>query len=306
MKFKHSKEFSIGLSVIIALVVVYFGIEYLKGNNIFKPANYYYATYNDVAGLQQSAPVTLNGFKVGLVRDIVYDYDNPGHINVELSLDKELRLPQGSKAMLVTDLLGTTSIDLKLSDNKTYQNVGDKIIGERAPSLMSGVSDDILPAVSAIIPKIDSLLTSLNTLASDPALAKSLGYLESAMSNINESSARLSQVMNRMPAIAGDAQTVMVNVKDMSTSLNTIAGDLTTVSGKIKEMPIDQTMENVYQTSVTLKELMQQLNNPNSSLGLLLNDKQLYNNLNNASASLDSLLIDVKKNPKRYISIKLL
>lgn len=306
MKFKHSKEFSIGLSVIIALVVVYFGIEYLKGNNIFKPANYYITTYEDVAGLQQSAPVTLNGFKVGLVRDIVYDYDNPGHINVELSLDKELRLPQGSKAMLVTDLLGTTSIDLRLSDSKNYQNVGDRIIGEREPSLMSGVSSDILPAVSAIIPKIDSLLTSLNTLASDPALSNSFGHLENAMSNISQSSIHLSQVMNKMPGIADDAQTAMTNVKYMSESLNTIAGDLTVVSSKLKEMPIDQTMENVYQTSITLKELMQQLKNPNSSLGMLLNDKQLYNNLSNASASLDSLLIDVKKNPKRYISIKLL
>jgi phospholipid/cholesterol/gamma-HCH transport system substrate-binding protein len=92
----------------------------------------------------------------------------------------------------------------------------------------------------------------------------------------------------------------------MSTSLNTIASDLTTVSAQIKDMPLEQTMTNVMQASESLKGLMAQLNNQNSSLGLLMNDAQLYNNLNNASASLDSLLQDVKKNPKRYISIKLL
>lgn len=306
MKFKHSKEFSIGLSVIIALVVVYFGIEYLKGNNIFKPANYYTATYTNVSGLQQSAPVTINGYKVGLVSEIEYEYDNPGHVKVEMSLDKELRLPQGTKAVIVSDMLGTASIELHMATNKNYHNVGDILIGEQSAGLMGSVTDDILPAVSAIIPKVDSLLTSLNAIASNPAIPNSFSSLESTMDNLKSSSLQLTKVMNTMPSIAGDATQVMGNVKEMTQSLNIIAGDLTTVSGQIKEMPLQATMDNIYQTSQTLKELMQQLNNPNSSIGMLLNDRQLYNNLNNASASLDSLLIDVKKNPKRYISIKLL
>ena len=306
MKFKYSKEFTIGLSVIAAGFVVYFGIEYLKGNNILKPANYYYATYNNVAGLAQSAPVTLNGYKVGLVRDINYDYAHPGNVIVEMSLDKELRLPEGTKAILATDMLGTASIELKLGTSSNYEAIGANLATEKAAGLMSGITEDILPTVGQIMPKIDSLITSLNALASDPALRQSLGHLESAMANIESSSEKLNQVMSRMPGVANDATTVMANVKTMSTSLNTIASDLTTVSAQIKDMPLEQTMTNVMQASESLKGLMAQLNNQNSSLGLLMNDAQLYNNLNNASASLDSLLQDVKKNPKRYISIKLL
>lgn len=306
MKFKHSKEFSIGLSVIIALIVLYFGIEYLKGNNIFKPANYYTVSYTNVAGLQQSAPVTINGFKVGLVREIEYEYNNPGHVKVEMSLDKELKLPQGTKAVIVTDMLGTSSIELQMSANSTFHNVGDNLIGEQATGLMGSVTNDILPAVSAIVPKIDSLLTSLNAIASNPAIPNTFTSLESTMTDLRASSARLLQVMNTMPPIAGDAKQVMANAKQMTENLNTVATDLTAVSAQIKEMPLQATMENIHQTSQTLKSLMQQLNTPNSSLGMLLYDKQLYNNLSNASASLDSLLIDVKKNPKRYISIKLL
>ncbi len=306
MKFKHSKEFSIGLSVIIALIVLYFGIEYLKGNNIFKPANYYTASYTNVAGLQQSAPVTINGFKVGLVSEIEYEYNNPGHVKVEMSLDKELKLPQGTKAVIVTDMLGTSSIELQMSASSTFHNVGDNLVGEQAAGLMGSVTNDILPAVSAIVPKIDSLLTSLNAIASNPAIPNSFASLESTMTDLQASSARLLQVMNTMPPIAGDAKQVMANAKQMTESLNTVATDLTAVSAQIKEMPLQATMENIHQTSQTLKSLMQQLNTPNSSLGMLLYDKQLYNNLSNASASLDSLLIDVKKNPKRYISIKLL
>lgn len=306
MKFKYSKEFAIGLSVIAALVVVYFGIEYLKGNNIFKPANYYYVSYHNVAGLAQSAPVTLNGYKVGLVREITYDYEHPGNVSVEMSLDKELRLPEGTKAIITTDMLGTSSIDLQLGTSAKYHEIGSQLIGEQAGGLMTGVTEDILPAVGRIMPKIDSLITSLNALASDPALRQSLGHLEIAMANIESSSKRLSQVMNTMPKLASDASFVMTNVKEMSSSLNTIASDLTTVSAQIKEMPLEKTMNNVAQASESIKELMAKINDKNSSVGMLLNDDGLYQNLNNASASLDSLLRDVKKNPKRYISIKLL
>lgn len=306
MKFKHSKEFSIGLSVIIALVIVYFGIEYLKGNNVFKAANYYTTTYSEVSGLAQSAPVMLNGYKVGIVREVAYDYANLGHVKVEMSLDKELRLPEGTTAELSTDLLGTTSIVLKLGTGKTLLPTGAELPGAQAPSLMGNVTDNLLPAVGKIMPKIDSLVTSLNTLASNPALAASLSHMEVAMANIEASSIQLNAVMHKMPPLATDATVVMSNVKEMSTNLNTITTDLTTLSAQLKELPVDSTMNGVYQAVTTVNNILKRLNSSDSSLGMLLNDPVLYNNLANASASLDSLLRDVKKNPKRYISIKLL
>lgn len=305
MKFKHSKEFTIGLCVIIAIAVVFFGIEYLKGNNIFKPANYYQTSYSDVAGLAQSAPVTLNGYKVGLVSEIEYDYAHPGRVNVEISLNKELRLPEGSIAIIATDMLGTSSIELTLGKSDKYIEVGQTIPGQQKEGLMSTVTDDILPSVGNIMPKIDSLLNTLNEIASNPAIGNSLSHLNTAMTHIEAGSKQLSTAMSAVPGIASDAKVSMANVRHMSENLTAIANDLTTLAAQLKELPIEQTMDNVYQTSQTLKELMNQINDKKSSLGMLLNDPKLYNNLSNASASLDSLLIDVKKNPKRYISIKL-
>ena len=113
MKQIFRREVMIGLLVILALVLLYFGINFLKGVNIFKAANYYYASYNNVEGLAVSAPVTLNGYKIGLVRSISYDYNRPGNVIVEMSVDKSLRLPKGSTASLGSDLLGTASIDRK-------------------------------------------------------------------------------------------------------------------------------------------------------------------------------------------------
>lgn len=306
MSFKHSKELTIGICVIVALAVLFFGIEFLKGNNIFKPSNYYYASYTDVSGLAQSAPVTLNGFKVGQVRDIYYDYDNPGHVKVELSLDKELCLPEGTQALLVSDMLGTASISLVMGTSPQILEVGSTLQGSTPPGLMSGITENILPSVATMLPKIDSLITALNVIVSDPAIKSSLQNIDATMLNLRNGSANLSTVMRRMPGIANDAAATVSNVRDMSASLSTIATDLTVVSGQIKGMPLDATVQNLYATSQSLNELIAKLNQPDSSLGQLINDDALYRNLTNASASLDSLLIDVKKNPKRYISIKLL
>ncbi len=297
MKKRFSKELIIGGLVLLALLILVFGINYLKGVNMFKRSNYYFATYTDVAGLAQSAPVTVNGFKVGLVREISYEYDNPGHIKVEMSLDRHLKLPRGTKAMLTTDMLGTSSIALEMAPGKDFHNVGDQLIGANASGLMSSVTNDIMPSITAILPKIDSILTSMTTIVSDPALLASVQRLDKIMANIETSSAQLNTTMKAMPRIAEDASGLM-------TDLKTISNDLTALSAKLREMPIDSTMNSVNSIAARLNTSMEKLNSKDSSLGLLLNDTGLYNNLNASAASLDSLLKDVKQNPKRYISIK--
>lgn len=293
------KELTIGFSVIIALLILFFGINYLKGVNIFKASNYYYASYTDVAGLAQSAPVTVNGFQVGLVREIEYEYDNPGHVKVELSLDGKLRLPEGTVAVLATDMLGTSSIELHMGTGSSYYEVGSKIPAKNAGGLMSSISGDLMPAISSILPKVDSLLAAAVTLASDPALAQSVKRLDAITANLERSTALLSRSMAVMPTVTSDAQATLSNVKDIS-------GNLSTLTATMNNLPVDSTFANIHQLTVQLNALADNLNSPNGTLGLLMNDPELYRNLNASVASLDSLLIDVKRNPKRYISIKLL
>lgn len=301
MKKKFSKELIIGFTVLLSLLILFFGIDYLKGINVFKAANYYYVSYTDVNGLTISSPVTANGFKVGLVRDMKYEYDNPGHILVELSLDKELKVPVNTKAVLSTDMLGTASIQLVMPDggNGDTHAVGDKIIGEVAVGLMDNVANDVLPSVTTLSAKVDSMLTSLTILVSDPALLKSIQRLDNITANLEATTAQLAKTMNSMPK-------VMANATEITDNLNAISDNLNKLSAELNEMPLDSTMQNIYATTKNINELTTKINGKDSSLGLLLNDTGLYNNMNNAVGSLDSLLIDVKKNPKRYISIKLL
>lgn len=299
MKKLFNKELAIGLSVILALLILFFGIEYLKGVNVFKAANYYYVSYTNVTGLSVSAPVNASGYKVGLVRDMHYEYDNPGHVLVEISLDKDLRLPIGTRAELATDLLGTASITLHMPESTDYCQPGDKIEGFAATSMLDNVSNELLPSVSAIAPKVDSLLTTVNSLVSDPALLAAIQRLDKITANLDKATQHLSASMKPLPS-------VMVNADSIASNLNAISTDIKGMTAKMKDMPIEATMQNLHSTTKALNEILVDLQSDKSTLGLLLNNPELYNNLNSAVGSLDSLLIDVKKNPKRYISIKLL
>jgi len=299
MKKIFRKEVIIGLIVIIALAVLFTGINFLKGINVFKAANYYYVSFTDVQGLAQSAPVNVNGFKVGLVRDITYEYDNPGHILVELSLDRNLRLPQGTKAVLTTDILGTASISLNMADSHEYHNVGDKLTGVVPKGMMDNVSNELLPSLSGIFSKVDTLLTSINSLVGSPELMTSIKRLDAITSNLEATTRQLNAVMAALPPITHD-------IKDITGNFNTASGDISAVTASLKEVPLDSITDNLQTLTNNLKILSEQLNDPNSTVGMLTHDPALYRNLNSTVASLDSLFVDIKRNPKRYINIKLL
>ncbi|MCI5783733.1 MAG: MlaD family protein [Bacteroidales bacterium] len=296
---KIKKEITISICVIVALCLLFLGIDFLKGVNVFKPANYYTATYTNVNGLAVSAPVTLNGFKVGLVRSIEYQYDNPGHVAVELSLDKELKLPVGSKAVIVCDMLGTATVQLELTANKEFYPVGSEVESETASGLMDSVSKDLMPNIAEIFPKVDSLLTSINKLVSDPAVIASVKRLDAITANLESTTNSLNKSVKSLPVLMSGVNSTVDNV-------NRLTGNLAEVSEDLKSCPLDSTLQNIQQTTENLRMLTQELNNPNSTLGLLMKDPELYNNLNNTVKSLDSLFVDIKKSPKRYINIKLL
>ncbi len=298
-----SREIIIGASVLIALLALVFGINYLKGVNIFKAANYYYASYTNVAGLAQSAPVTLNGYKVGLVRDIAYEYDNPGHVKVEISLDRQLLLPEGTSAVIVTDMLGTSTIELRMGTSPNLLEVGSKISGVEGSGLMDKVSTELMPSIIQIAPHIDSLVVALTAVAADPALVNSVRRLDAIMANLEATTTQLNRTV---PALLKNANSTMANVSDISANISQVSSALAVLSDDLKRMPLDSTLRNINSITANLDEATSKLNSTNSSLGLLLNDPGLYHNLNNSAAHVDSILIDLKKQPKRYIpSIKI-
>ena len=300
MKKIFNKEVLIGLSVIVALAILFIGIQFLKGVNIFSSANYYSITYDNVQGLAISAPVNLNGYKVGIVRDIAYDYNNPGHVNVEIEVNDNLKLPKGTHAYIESDLLGTASVTLLLGTEKDFYTSGDRIPGSIKAGMMdniSGAMDNILPSVGTILPRIDSLLMTLNQVVANPAIPASLNNVNTLTTNLEQASRDLTALLSTLPPITHDVKSITGNFSQTSENLNAMSAEL-------RNLPVDSLMNSLQMSVDNLKVLTQQLNNPNSTLGLLTHDPALYNNLNSTVRSLDSLFTDIKANPKRYINIK--
>lgn len=299
MKKLFTKEMIIGACVLIALAVLFFGIEYLKGVSVFKPSNYYYAVYDNVEGLEVSAPVTVNGFKIGQVDNVELMYDRPGCVLVSMSLDKQFKIPVNSKALIETSLLGTASVKIDMAIGQSYYAPGDTVPSGKVAGMLDQVSNQILPGVSDLVPKVDSILTNVNALTGNEALLQSFKNIEQLTSTLTVTAANLNAATKTLPATVGAVNGVINTV-------NGIVADLDSVTSQIAEAPIESTLENFNRISNDLAALTAQLQNPNSTLGALMNDSGLYDNLTKASLSIDSLLVDIRKNPKRYISIKLL
>lgn len=295
-----TKEVIIGTCVVVAIVILVVGIEFLKGINLFKPAHFYTAQYENVSDLAVAAPVTIDGFKVGQVREINFDYDHPGKISVVMALNKKLQVPEDSRAVIGSTLLSGSYVEIHLGQSSKMIPVGGDIPSGHIPDLMSSVSNDVLPAVSSIFPKIDSLLVSVNRLASDPALVASIKNLETITANVSAASGNLNRMMNK------DLPPILNSVEVAATNLDSLTYNLTLLSEELNKLPLQETMGNVNVLTKNLATFSGNLNNPNSTLGELTQDSELYNKLNRLTADIDSLIIDIKKNPKRYISIKLL
>ncbi|MDO5587650.1 MAG: MlaD family protein [Bacteroidales bacterium] len=291
----------------MSICILYWGIEYLKGINLLKPANFYYAKFEKVNGLTVASPVTVNGFKVGQVREITYDYDT-NKISVELSFEKGLKIPDGSTITFSNELLGAAALQLNLGASKTYMEVGSVIPTQMQGGLMDKVGNDMMPALVSILPKVDSIVGSVNQILANPAIAASVTRCDAITRELAASSAQLTELMaslnKAIPGMVHNANGVLANANALTGDLRTTTGNLNTITGNLKELPLDTTLNRINATLANVQRLTAKLNNENSSLGMLLNDKKLYQNATSTVASLDSLLQDVKKHPKKYVTIK--
>lgn len=301
------KNVLIGLTVLVSVCLLYWGIEYLKGINLLKPANFYYAKFEKVNGLTVASPVTVNGFKVGQVREITYDYET-NQISVELSFEKGLKIPDGSTITFSNELLGAAALQLNLGASKTYMKVGSTIPTSMQAGLMDKVGKDMMPVVASILPKVDSIVGSVNQILSNPAINASVTRCDAITRELAASAAQLSALMENLnreiPGLVHNANGMLTNANSLTGDLKTTTGNLNTFTGNLKQLPLDTTLNRINATLANVQRLTAQLNNQNSSLGMLLNDKKLYQNATNTVASLDSLLQDVKKHPKKYVTIK--
>lgn len=286
-----TKEVKIALVAIVGLVVLFLGMNFLKGLDLFSSDSRYYISFHDISGLSSSCPIYADGYKVGVVRNIDYDYSQSKDILVEADINKDMRIPKGSSAEIVSDLMGNVKVNLLLANNPRERvNPGETIVGGINDGAM-GQMKDLIPVVQDMLPKLDSILANVNLLLADPAIANSLHNVEDITGNLTISTKQLNTLLgtlnNRVPGLLTKADGVMDNTQILTS--------------KLSNVDVEGTMKKVNATLDNVQTFTNQLNDNKGSLGLLMRDPNLYYNLNATVKSADSLLIDLKSHPKRYV-----
>ena len=292
---KITKEIKIALVAIVSIVLLFFGMNFLKGMTLFSNGNSYYITFKDISGLSSSSPIFANGYRVGVVKDVSFDYENNGDVVVEFMVDDDLQIPRGSTAEIVSDLMGNVKMNLLLADNpRDFVAKGDTIMGV-INSGMLGKAKDMIPVIEKMLPKLDSILANINMLLSDPNIGRTLGNVQKTTENLTVTTQQLNALMANVnkdvPGLMGKASGLLDNANNLTANLAAV--DVASTVAKV-----DQTLANVQQ-------LTSKLNNNKGTLGLLMNDETLYNNLTNTVLSADSLLNNLREHPKRYVHFSL-
>lgn len=282
------KEVKIGLTGVAALMILFFGIKFLKGENLFSSSDTYYIRFSNAKALSKNSTVYADGYNVGTVSDIIYDYDQPGQVLVEISTASGLRIPKGSTASLDEAMLGGCTLNMLLATNprESYQP-GDTIVGSDASGLMSKASD-LMPKVDQVLARVDTLLATLNTLAANPNLPQVIKNAEALTANLNESSVELKKLLSK-------------DVPAMTHTFNKAGENVVTLTDNLNQLNLQSTMDSVNCTIGSVNRMIAQMQSTEGTLGLIMKDPGLYNNLNQTVQSADSLLEDLKAHPKRYV-----
>jgi phospholipid/cholesterol/gamma-HCH transport system substrate-binding protein len=288
---KISNELKIGFWAIVSLVILYLGVNYLKGVHTLKQGDFYYLSSDKVEGLAVSSHVKLHGLKVGIVREMKYDKESD-RILVTLNIyDDNIRIPVDSRLYVTTDLLGTSSINLELGESEKIYATWDTIF---APTTNAGLlekADPIIAKVDELLPKLDTLVSGINVLVNESKVQESL--LE-----INKMTLRLNQTVNSLNGLLkNDVPTIMNNVKSTTANLDTI-------SDQLKDAEVEKILANANRTLNEANQMIRRLQANDNSVGKLLNTTDLHDHLNRTLSDVDSLVNAIKENPKKYIRVK--
>lgn len=290
-----TKEVKIALVTIVGVVILFFGMNFLKGLNLFSSTDDYFIEFKDISGLSSSSPIYADGYQVGTVKDVIYDYTNTNPTKVVVAIDKAMRIPEGSSAEIVSDMMGNVKVNLLLANNPRSRIMpGQTIRGDVNNGAMGQLSA-MIPVVEAMLPKLDSILASVNALLADPALAQTLHNVETVTQNLTTSSAELNKLM----------ATMNHGVPTMMTKANRVLDNADVLTANLASLDLASTKQQVDNTIASVQQLTNRLNSNDGTLGLLMNDPSLYNNLTSTMRDADSLLVNLRQHPKRYVHFSL-
>ncbi|HIE72811.1 MAG TPA: MCE family protein [Flavobacteriales bacterium] len=298
-----SKELRIGMLVVISIVVLVWGINYLKGSNLFDSSRTLYALYGNIGGLQEGSSITVNGFKVGVVKKISLLTDKNYSLLVALSIEDNINIPSNSVSKIVNeDIMGSKGISLVLGDSNINAEQGDTLASDMDRSLKEEVNKQILPLknkAEQLIGSIDSIVTVITSVLSKDAresLTKSLVSLDNTFTTMSQTMTKVNKIVDQ------NDERISSIIKNLEANND----EITNILKNFSELSDDIAKSNIKTTLASLNEISKKISDSEGSLGMFINDKDLYLNLEKSSKELEALIKDIKLNPKRYVGFSVL
>ena len=288
---KVRNEIKIALVAVAGIVALFIGMNFLKGTHLFTGSKTYCFAFDDISGLTKSSPIYASGYQVGLVKDIIFDYSHKNKTKVIAEMDKQMKIPTGTTAFISSDVLGNIKVTLNIAPNRgEFIQEGGLIPGSIDQGAMGEVTS-MIPAVKQMLPKLDSILLSLNQLLADPAIASSVHNVQDMTANLTKTSRELNSVVAKLN----------LEIPGVVTKTNTILDHSETFTANLSQVDVATTMRKVDEAMADVKAVTAKINSNEGTLGLLMRDPSLYNQLNTTVRSADSLMVNIRQHPKRYV-----
>ena len=296
---QYQREIKVGVLATVCIFLLFFGFNFLKGVNIFSPTNSYHGTFYNLHGLEEQGAVYIRGHKVGQVDNIDYDFTRDSAFTIDISINRDIVLPQGTRMALVSDgLLGGMAIELQLPELSTLNSQlstlphGSFLPTTYVPGLMESIQTELLAKVGSAVDDIDSLVLDIQGQLEGNHIKSTLVNVDRISGDLTGVSAKLKGIMNtQVPRIVNNADTAVAN-------LNIVVADIKRADLKSTVARVDNAVDNV-------NALVIDVRSPEGTIGQLINNKSLYNHIDATVVSADSLLVDLKANPKRYVHFSL-
>ncbi len=290
---KHAREIKVALLAIVCGFLLYFGMYFLRGVNLFSPTRSYTGVFERVNGLTEQAPVYARGYNVGQVSRIDYDFTRSEAFRVTVTIDKRISLPDGSEMALVADgLMGGKAIELVIpvtEGQPSFTPASDTLPTRIEPGLVESLQAGLIAHLDSVLLRVDSVVASVEQQLEGDHISSTLTHLDRITEDLTVSATDIRQLTHqRLPRIADSAAVAIDNANAVLASVR--QADIAGI---------------VQKADTAIGQLQQALNSRESTIGLLLHDPSIYNHLDSAVVSVDQLVTDLKENPKRYVHFSL-
>jgi len=308
----------IGLLIITAIALSIWGLNYLKGKNVFNPESKYYVVYENVSGLTTANSVLINGYKIGQVADIKFVQDTSEYLIVTLLIQDKFKIRKGAIAQIFSeDIMGTKAVQI-INNNKSLELYvsGDTIIGTIEGDLKQQVNMQILPLkrkAESLISSLDSaiiIVRSVFNKKTQENLRKTFASIKVTIANLESTTFTLDTILNseksKLAKIFSNVESITSNLKNNNENLTNIINNFSSISDSLAKADIAGTLNKADTALIQFNDILKNINEGDGTISQLLNNDTLYENIENASYHLSRLLRDMHENPKRYIHFSLI